>query len=187
MAKFVPHTAGEKFAVWLAQNQPEMFVRLLKEAQAKQGGKLEGLTDILSSIGSSIGNAAKSVGSFVTSAEGSSALATLASTYMTTQAQKSALSTQLKLAQLGQSPAPIAFPVPDAQPVIYSSVPVDPVTGIPSASGTGVPAPSPYPTPYTPAVGNQILTDAGMVQLKAYAPWLITAGLFAFLLLRGVR
>lgn len=173
-ATFVPATSGEEFALWLAKNQPDLFLKMLKAAQ---GGKLAGLTDVLASIGSGLSTAAKAVGSFAVSKEGATTIASLGAVYLTTRQQKAALNTQVQLAQLGQSPAPIAMP-PGMQPIL-SSAPVSPVTGIPTASGT---LQNFQPIPYTPEVGQQLVTTAAF---KAYAPWALAVGgvflaLFAF-------
>lgn len=99
--------SAQSLAAWLAKDQPELFVALVKKAMTKSGAQLGDFSDILSSIGSSIGDAVSNVGSYLTSSQGLSALTSLSGAYLTSQAQKQAVNLQVARAQAGQSAAPI--------------------------------------------------------------------------------
>ena len=118
-------TAQYELAMWIARNQPLVFQQLVREANRR--GQLSGITDWLSTVGSSLGEAAKSVGSFLGSKEGIATVGTIGALYLQSQAQKDALKLQVRQAQAGQSPVPIQSV--GANP--YSSVPIytDPLTG----------------------------------------------------------
>lgn len=95
-------------ANWLLQDQPGLFVQLAKVARiVPRGTTLGDFTDVLSSIGDSLGDAVSSVGDFLTSAQGLSTLASLGTTYMNTTAQKNALNIQLANAAANKAAAPI--------------------------------------------------------------------------------
>jgi hypothetical protein len=92
------------FANWLAIDQPALFVELYKRSLNPTFGDF---TDVLSSIGDSLSNAASSVGSYLTSAAGAQTIAALGTAYLTSQASKNAVSVNLARAQAGIAPAPI--------------------------------------------------------------------------------
>lgn len=95
----------EQFALWLAQNQPDVFQALV--AQAHRRGQLNGITDWLTSVGSTLGSAVKSVGSFVSSPAGLATIGTLGTVYLQSQAQRDALRLQTQQLQAGYPPQPI--------------------------------------------------------------------------------
>ncbi len=100
-------TSATALAEWLAANEPELFEVLLREA-ATERAQLHGLTDFLSTIGSSISTAASTVGNFLTSSKGMDTLTSLGSTYLQVRQQSNVLKTQVALAQAGMLPAPIS-------------------------------------------------------------------------------
>lgn len=118
-------TPQEALALWIATNQPEVFKALVRDAN--RSGRLNGVTDWLTGVGTSIGSAVTNVGSFISSPDGMKSLMTIGNTYLQVQAQRDALRTQTRLAQSGQYPASIASV--GANP--YTSLPVyvDPATG----------------------------------------------------------
>lgn len=117
--------AATDLSHWLAINQPKVFEALVIEAN--RNGQLNGLTDWLSSVGTSVTGAIKNVGSFLTSTEGLTALTAVGGVYLQTQAQRDVLRAQVQQAQAGQS----LLPVQSVGANPYSSVPVyvDPRTG----------------------------------------------------------
>lgn len=96
---------NEALALWIAKNQPQVFERLMRSAQ--QRAQLSGITDWLSSVGTSLGGAVKSVGSFLSSPEGMATVGALGTVYLQTQAQKDALKLQLSQARAGYPPQPV--------------------------------------------------------------------------------
>lgn len=94
-------------ARWLAENQPAVFEALMRRSQGEVQPQLSGIADFLSTIGTSVGSAVKSVGSFLTSEDGMKTLATVGGIYLTSQAQKDALKVQMARAQAQTQPAPI--------------------------------------------------------------------------------
>jgi len=112
----------EALALWLAQNQPHVFQALMQHS--RQRAQLSGVTDWLSSVGTSLGGAVKSVGSFLTSQEGIATLGALGTTYLTTRAQRDALRVQVAQAQAGYPPQPV-YTVGTDQTPYYR----DPATG----------------------------------------------------------
>lgn len=100
--------AAESFAKWLAQDQPALFVALYKKAvPAQTRQELSGFTDVLSSIGSSLGNAVSQVGSFLASPAGIQTVSTIGGAYLQSQAAKQATQLQMARAQSGQYAVPI--------------------------------------------------------------------------------
>lgn len=95
----------EEFALWLAQNQPRVFQALL--VSARKRAHLSGITDWLTNVGTSVGGAVKSVGSFLTSGEGMATVSALGTVYLQTRTQRDALRLQLQQAQAGYSPQPV--------------------------------------------------------------------------------
>lgn len=95
-----------QLAQWLALNEPALFSALQREA-ATQSATLNGITDFLSSIGTSIGDAVSNVGSYLASSEGVKTLTSLGTTYLGYKQQSNVLKTQVQLAMAGQAPAPI--------------------------------------------------------------------------------
>lgn len=150
--------SGEALAIWLAQNQPQVFQAMYEAAHRDQNVQrgMHGISDWLSAVGTSIGTAAKAVGQFVTSKEGLATLGTIGGLYLQTQAQKDALKLQVANAQAGQAPAPVQSV--GANP--YSAVPVyiDPVTGQQQA--------------LTPQLAQQLAPSP----LQQYGPWMMIGG-----------
>lgn len=157
---------AESLALWLAQNQPNVFKALTVEANKR--GRLNGITDWLSNVGSSLGGAVKSVGSFLTSEEGLGALTAAGGLYLQSQAQKDALKIQVAQAQAGYPPAPVysAGSNPNSQIPYY----VDPSTGKQYS--------------LTPQLTNYLMPQK---TFQDYLPW-IMGGAFAivaFLAIKG--
>lgn len=100
-------SAATAFAKWLANDQPELFVALYRQAMPELGKGLGDFTDVLSSIGSGLETAVSNVGSFLTSSAGMTSISQLGSAYLNSQAAKSAVNLQASRAQSGLSPAPI--------------------------------------------------------------------------------
>lgn len=96
---------AEELAVWLAKNQPDVFQALVTTAQHKR--QLAGITDWLASVGTTVGGAVKSVGSFIASPQGMATLGTIGTVYLQNQAQKEALRLQMAQAQAGYPPQPV--------------------------------------------------------------------------------
>lgn len=141
---------AEALALWIAQNQPEVFKALAKEANKR--GQLNGITDWLSSVGSSLGNAVKSVGSFISSPAGLTALGTVGTVYLQTQAQKDALKLQVSMAQAGYAPQPVYSAGANGQATYY----VDPRTG--------------QQIPFNSSLANQLKPP---MQLTDFVPWIL--------------
>lgn len=97
--------ASEALAYWIARNEPELWRALLEKAA--QRGQLGGISDFFRTVGSSIGGAVKSVGSYLKSSDGMKTLTELGGVYLTTRMQEKALETQSLLAQANFPPAPI--------------------------------------------------------------------------------
>jgi hypothetical protein len=167
MASAKVQVANVLLAAWIQEQYPELFASLAAHASASPGGGLSGITDILSSIGSTIGNAAtsvlsgvstvaKSVGGFLSSSEGQQTLATLAAAKLQAN-QNSILQTQIARTQAGTAPAAIG-------------------TTYNPATGTYVPT-------MTTTTGQQIpLTQQALQSLQPsfidkYGIWLLGGGL----------
>lgn len=97
---------AEQLAQWLMKNQPALFTALARQAEGR--AQLAGISDFFSSLGTGVANATTQVGSFLTSEDGLKTLTGLTGVYLQTKAQKEALQLQVKLAQAGQSVAPVA-------------------------------------------------------------------------------
>lgn len=95
-----------EFARWLATDQPELFVALFKRAK-QASGELAGIADIFSTIGTSLGNAASAVGSYLTTPGGMNAITQLGSAYLQSRAARQSVQLNLDRARAGQSPEPI--------------------------------------------------------------------------------
>lgn len=108
------------FAAWLAENQPAVFNALLRRAAPQLPAQgLSGFTDILKSIGGTIGSAAKtvvttlgsavqSVGGFLTTSGGQQTLQTALQVYAQTQMPAAqTIAQQQALAQSGAPPADV--------------------------------------------------------------------------------
>lgn len=92
-------------AQWIAINEPQFFRAL--QSVASRDGTLAGVSDWLSGVGTSITDAVKSVGSYLTSNQGMKNLTDMASTYFAGKTQQEILKTQAQLAIAGMAPAPI--------------------------------------------------------------------------------
>jgi len=117
MASTKVQVSNVLLAAWIQEQYPDLFASLAAHASASPGGGLSGITDILSSIGSTIGsaatsvlsgvsNVAKSVGGFLTSADGQQTLAALAAAKLQSN-QNSILQAQIARTQAGIPPAAI--------------------------------------------------------------------------------
>jgi len=162
-----PITAAEGLAIWIAQTHPDLFRALVLKAHPPG---LAGFTDVLSSIGSGITSGIKAVGSYIASTDGVKTLSALAGSYLQNRQQQSVLDTQIKLAEMGQAPAPISYTT-------------DPTTG----ALRGV---------YSPVGSQSMLLDQSILDSLAPAPFYkryavpLTLGVGAiavFLVLRKVR
>lgn len=121
---------ADAFAKWLAVNQPEIFEGLLRAAvkrEIPEKSALSGISDVLSSFGTSFGNAVKSVGSFLSSDDGMKTVGTLGALYLQTQAQRDALKLQTATIKAGYPPQPVTNVGVDTN----SAVPVYAPTGQP--------------------------------------------------------
>lgn len=153
--------AAQAFAAWLQQNEPELFAALLERADRTGVAGLGAWTDVLSSIGSGLANAVKSVASYVASPSGTSSLTSLAQTYLQSQGQKNALKVQLAQAQAGYTPAPIE-------------------TRYDAATNTYVPVYTPpagtAPVPLTADLSAQLLRQSQRFDWNRWLPWIIGGG-----------
>ncbi len=147
-----PRTPTEALALWIAQNQPELFKQLA--ARSNQAGQLHGITDWLAGVGSSLGTAVKSVGSFLSSPGGIATIGTLGSAYLQTQQQKNALKVQIAQAQAGYPPQPVYSY--GANGATYYQ---DPVTG--------------QQIPMSSALANQLMPAKSIAD---YLPWIFGGG-----------
>jgi len=95
-----------ELAAWLAENQPNVFAALETRA-ATASARLNGITDFLSNVGSSITTGVANVAKFLTSNEGLASIGTLGTAYLQNKTQANVLQTQMNLAMAGQSLAPI--------------------------------------------------------------------------------
>jgi len=149
---------AEAFALWLAHNQPEVFEGALRAAQGKSVPRsvsnLAGISDVLSSFGTSFTTAVKSVGSFVASPQGMATIGTIGGMYLQSQAQKDALKLQVATIKAGYPPQP--------------------VTNSGYNTNSAVPIYGPTGEVLTSQLANQLTPSASLMN---YAPWiLITLG-----------
>lgn len=101
-----PQSAAD-LARWLALNQPHVFEALVRASKGEMNTQLNGLTDWLTSIGSSLGGAVKNVSSFLTTPQGIASVSAIGGLYLQTQAQKDALKIQVANAAVGNPLPPI--------------------------------------------------------------------------------
>lgn len=146
--------SATELALWLQQNEPQIFAKLTEEVAKRSGGKLGDFSDILSGIGT----AAKNVGSFLASPDGIKTLSAVGSVYLQSRAQTAALNTQVKLAQAGYSPAPIR----------------NVIDGTTGQVTTQIITPQGGAQPFTPQNASYYQSTANM---KLYLPWIIGGGL----------
>lgn len=151
--------SARSLAIWLAEQQPQIFEAVLRTALGEKKPQLNGLTDWLSSIGTNIGSAVNATGKYLASEEGAKTLAVIGTTYLQTQAQKDALKLQLAQAQAGNALYPI------------QSVGANPNSAVPIYGPTG--------QILSPSLTQQLYPTSTMNWL----PWAIGGGL---LLLFGV-
>lgn len=155
----IKRQSAHAMAIWLAEQQPQVFEAVLRTALGEQQPKLAGLTDWLSSIGTSVGNAVNAAGKYLASEDGMKTLSMIGSTYLQTQAQKDALKLQMAQAQAGQQLYPI------------QSVGQNPYTSIPTYNGQTL----------TPSLTQQLWPAS----TTNWIPWaiggaLLLMGFFAF-------
>ena len=143
----------DALAIWLAENQPEVFEGVLRTALVKSAPRnvagLAGISETLSALGTSFGSAVKSVGSFLTSDDGIKTLSTLGTVYLTSQAQKDALKLQTAQVQAGYAPYPV------------QNVGVNTNSAVPVYSPTG--------QRLTPSLAQQLMPQGSV--LREYLPW----------------
>lgn len=148
----------DALAVWLADNQPEVFEGVLRTALVKNAPRgvagLSGITETLSSLGTSFGSAVKSVGSFLTSDNGMKTLGTVGGLYLQSQAQKDALKLQSSMVQAGYAPYPV------------QNVGVNTDTAVPVYGPTG--------QRLTPSLAQQLMPQGSL--LRDTLPWLLLFG-----------
>lgn len=153
---------GEELALWLAQNQPEVFENVLRTARGGSLGAprgLAGVTDFLTSIGTSVGSAVKNVGSFLASPDGMKTLGAVGGIYLQSQMQRDALRLQLATVNAGYAPLPIQ--------------------NVGTSTNTSVPIYRPTGETLTPSLARQLAPSAGVLQ---HWPWmLVFAAGFALL------
>ncbi len=152
--------AATQLAQWIALNEPKLFQALSENAA--RGAGFAGFTDWLSTVGSSLSGAVKSVGTFLTSEKGLSTLTTLGGAYLANKSQQNVLQTQVALAQAGMAPAPITNS---------------------NFSGGVQPVYTPTGQPVTPALLNQL--QPTFLQRYGVAIGLGVAAFGALLLLRS--
>lgn len=158
--------AAEALAKWLAENQPEIFEGALRAAQGKPiprtASNLAGIADVMSSIGTGLSTAVRSVGSFIASPGGVATLGTLGGLYLQSQAQRDALRLQTSAAQAGYSP----YPVQNTGYNTNSAIPIYTPTG----------------QMLTPQLTNQLYQQSVTASIMQYLPWGIgiLAALFFF-------
>lgn len=158
----LPRQSAQSLAIWLAQEQPQVFEALLRKSMGEPKPQLNGLTDWLSSIGTTIGSAVTSASKYLTSEDGIKTLSTIGSVYLQTQAQKDALKLQLAQAQAGNA--------------LY------PIQSVGANYNTAVPIYTPTGQSLTPSLTNQLWPT----QTTNWLPWLLgggallLVGLFAF-------
>lgn len=156
---------AQELAKWLATNQPDIFLALQKNAEAR--AQLAGITDLFSSIGTGLVNATKQVGSFLTSQQGLETLTGLTTAYVGykgLQAQQDAIKLQTRLAEQNQPLAPV-------QQVR------DPYTGqvVPYYYGQNAP-----PVPLTSQLAQKLAPAGG---IPSWAPFAFVGGIgFVFLM-----
>ena len=157
-------THAKDFATWLAEDQPELFVALYKKALPQTVRGIGSFTDVLSSIGTSLSNAASSVGTYLTSSQGLDTLSKLAGTYLTTQASKNAVNTNLARVQAGYAPAPIQ--------TVYNPNTGEYQAVVTNSTGAVVP------------LSNSVQSALTSMGLPSWAPWALGgAGLLLLVLL----
>jgi len=154
----IPVTGMLGFLAWARRDSPALYaglvqnipeVALFERTMQEQGEGLGDWTDIFASIGSAVGSAASSIGSFVAT-NGNSLLQAATGIYGVTQASKLA-NTQLQLAQANRPPVQTAvtqtpygpqvlpaYPI-QAQPVAYPGATNYPATYVPAAAPTWIP------------------------------------------------
>ncbi|MGH7144781.1 MAG: hypothetical protein ACREJ2_11735 [Planctomycetota bacterium] len=183
-----PVTAGQAFAAWLEQHEPDLFQALLKDAAAHGAIPKAGLGDwssILSDIGSGISDAASSVGDYLTSSQGMQSLTGLANTYLQSQTAQAVTQMQVSRAQQGLAPAPVSYAVNSAG----QTVPVYTGSTVPSsiAPYAGQPVNLGGTTAY-PLSSQALAALSGGSTLTKYMPWILAGGgallLFGLLAMR---
>lgn len=104
-----PIKSAEALALWLSRNEPMLFEQLQMRAMASEAGEsnLAGVMDWLKSAGTSVTNAVKSVGTFISSPAGMQTMVGLGTTLLQNKQQMAVLQTQAAMAQAGMTPAPI--------------------------------------------------------------------------------
>jgi hypothetical protein len=181
MADTINPASAKALATWLAQTHPDLFLAVYHLAAFGGTPQTSGLGDIgdfLSSIGSSISDAASSVGSFLTNSDNLKALTGLASTYLNTQSQANVLNAQIARAQASQPPLPVQY----TQNSAGQYVPVVPV----ASNGLVVQPNSSAVAQYVPVTSSMFASSGGSFgALTSYLPYLLGgAVLVGVLLLR---
>lgn len=114
-------TAAQALALWLQENEPDVFAYLL--ARAPQGSSappakpagMSGLGDwssVLTSLSGDLSSAVSDVGNYLSSSSGQSSISSVISQYLgssATATQGTVLQTQAALAAAGHAPAPIGY------------------------------------------------------------------------------
>lgn len=173
-----PVTAAQLFAAWLEQNEPQLFAALAERAGVSSGlgdwsSIISDIGSVASTVGSGLSSAASSVGDWLTTGGGAASLASLANTYLQSQASQSLTNLQIARAQQGLPPAPVSVGT-----TAYGST-------VPVYNGASPPAGSQL---VTLANGQQAyaMTTGGVSSLLGanwmqYLPWVL--GLGALILL----
>lgn len=176
-----PVTAAQAFAAWLEQNEPDLFQALLKHAATESSAKglgdwssiLSSVGSVASDLGSGISDAASSVGSYLTTGGGLTALSNLAGTYLQSKTAQSVVQMQLARANQGMAPAPVSYATNasgQVVPVYTATLP----TSIAPYAGNAVTlsnGQSGYPLT-TPA----LTALSGASTLSQYLPWILLGG-----------
>jgi hypothetical protein len=170
--------AARAFATWLYQTHPDLFLaayHLSAFGATPDTSGLGDISDFFSAIGTSVADAASSVGSFLTNSDNLKTFAGLAGSYLTAQTQQNVVNSQLARLQQSQPPVPVRY----TQTPAGQYVPVVPV----SSTGQMVAPSSPYVANYVPVSSSMFSTGLSS-SLMQYAPWIAVAGLGVLLFLR---
>jgi hypothetical protein len=101
------------FAHWLAKVHPDIFLSIVRNIKPQT--PLGDISDVLSSIGTTLGDAASAVGDWISNPQNINSLSSVATAYFRSQtpsvgnAQNAVFQTQLQRSQYGQMPVPINY------------------------------------------------------------------------------
>jgi hypothetical protein len=169
MADKINPADAKALASWLAATHPDLFLAVYHLAAFGATPNTSGLGDIgdfLSSVGSTLSDAASSVGNFLTDPDNLKTLAGVATTYLSTQSQQNVLNAQIARVQASQPPLPVQY----TQNSAGQYVPVVPV----AQNGLVVQPSSPAVVQYVPATSTMFATPASsLTALTPYLPYVL--------------